>query len=120
MSDQNNFKSCPSCEQSWESRDDFLADASLELVGYQVHFKNLEEGLFLFNHSPCKSTISVRSGRFSSLYDGPIFSKNMMGHEDCPDHCLFKTNLEVCPMECECNYVREIMQIIKGWKKIAD
>jgi hypothetical protein len=117
MSGHNHFKNCPSCEQSWKTRDEFLADGSLELVGYQVHFKNLEQGLFLFNHSACKSTISVQSGRFATLYDGPIYSRNMAGMEGCPEHCLFKTNLQACPAECECNYVREIMQIIKDWKK---
>jgi hypothetical protein len=117
MSDRTNFKSCPSCEQSWESREDFLSDASLKLVGYQVHFKDLEEGLFLFNHSSCKSTIAIQSGKFSSLYDGPIFTTNRMHKEDCPDHCLSKFNLETCPVQCECNYVREIMQIIKTWEK---
>ena len=117
MSDINSFKNCPSCAQSWESREEFLADATLELVGYQVHFKNLEQGLFLFNHASCKSTISVQSGQFSNLYDGPIFTKNMTGTENCPDHCLFKTNLQACPAECECTYVREVMQIIKTWQK---
>jgi hypothetical protein len=117
MSDKSIFKSCPSCHESWESREKFLADASLKLVGYQVHFKNLEEGLFLFNHISCKSTISIPSGRFSSLYNGPIFTKNMVGKDGCPDHCLSKTNLQSCPAECECNYVREIIQIIKAWDK---
>ena len=120
MSDQSNFKSCPSCDRAWQSREEFLADNSLELVGYQVHFKNLEQGLFLFNHASCKSTISVKSGTFANLYDGPIFTKSKTGTEDCPDHCLFKTNLEACPAECECNYVREVMQIIKDWQKTDD
>jgi hypothetical protein len=117
ISENNEFKSCPSCNQAWESREDFLADSSLELVGYQVHFKDLEQGLFLFNHHSCKSTISVKSGRFANLYKGPIYTKNMMGTESCPDHCLAKNNLQACPEQCECNYVRDIMQIIKTWDK---
>jgi len=117
ISDNTEFKSCPSCNQSWEFREEFLADASLELVGYQAHFKNLEQGLFLFNHHVCKSTIAVESGRFASLYQGPIYAKNIMGTDSCPEYCLVKSNLESCPEQCECNYVREIIQIIKAWKK---
>jgi hypothetical protein len=114
-SDNNEFKSCPSCNQSWDSRENFLADSTLELVGYQVHFKSLEQGLFLFNHLSCKTTISVKSESFANLYNGPIYTKNMLGTDSCPEHCLFKTNLEACPAQCECNYVREIIQIIKTW-----
>ena len=118
ISDNNKFKSCPSCNQTWESRDEFLAEKSLELVGYQVHFKTLEHGLFLFNHLSCKTTISVQTGSFANLYNGPIYTKNMLQTESCPEHCLFKSNLEACPAQCECNYIREIMQIIKSWEKI--
>jgi len=117
ISDNDEFKSCPSCNQTWESRDEFLADPSLELIGYQVHFKKLERGLFLFNHISCKTTISIQSGKFANLYNGPIYSKNMLGTESCPEYCLFKTNLEACPAQCECTYVRDIMQIIKTWNK---
>jgi len=117
ISENNEFKSCSSCDQSWDSREDFLADSSLELVGYQVHFKDLEQGLFLFNHLSCKSTISVKSGNFANLYKGPIYTNNKMGTEACPDHCLTKHNLQSCPEQCECNYVRDIMQIIKTWQK---
>lgn len=56
-------------------------------------------------------------GKFANLYNGPIYTKNIMGTESCPDHCLFKTNLEAYPEQCECNYVREIMQITKVWDK---
>lgn len=119
-SDNNEFKRCPSCHQSWESLDEFLTDSSLELVGYQVHFKSLEQGLFLFNHLSCKTTISVKSGIFFNLYRGPIYTKNLLGSDSCPEYCLFKSNLESCPAQCECGFVREIMQIIKTWDKNRD
>jgi hypothetical protein len=117
ISDGGEFKSCPSCNYTWESRDEFLADASLELIGYQVHFKTLEQGLFLFNHLSCKTTISIQSGKFANLYKGPIYSQNLLGTENCPEYCLSKTNLEACPAQCECTYVRDIMQLIKAWDK---
>jgi hypothetical protein len=115
--ENNEFKRCSGCNLSWASREDFLADSSLELVGYQVHFRDLEQGLFLFNHFSCKSTISVKSGNFANLYKGPIYSTNKLGTESCPDHCLAKDNLQSCPEQCECTYVRDVMQIIKAWDK---
>ena len=42
------FKMCPFCKQGWASRDEFLSDPDIVLIGYQPHFKNMEEGLFLF------------------------------------------------------------------------
>ena len=116
-SDNDAFKICPSCSQTWKSRDEFLADSSLELIGYQVHFKALEEGLFLFNHIACRTTISIQSGKFTSLSNGPKYSNNLFGTDSCPEYCLFKTNLEACPAQCECTYVRDIMQVIKAWDK---
>ena len=115
---ENDFKSCSSCHTSWKSQDNFLSDPSLEMVGYQVHFKDLEEGLFLFNHHICKSTISVKSGKFKNLYDGPLFTENKSGSENCPEYCIYKTNLQACPEQCECAYVREIIQTIKNWPKL--
>ena len=116
-SDKKHFKECPNCNHSWLSRDKFLSDPAIRLVGYQAHFQDLDGGLFLFNHLSCKSTISVNSGEFRDLYNGPVYSKNMMGDEKCPEYCLFKFKLEPCPEECEGVFVREIIQIVKDWKK---
>lgn len=113
----NIFKNCPNCSFTWQSREDFLNDPNTKLIGYQAHINNLEEGLFLFNHHSCKSTMSVLSGNFTSLYSGPNYTDNLHGDESCPEHCLFQLNFEPCPEKCECSYVREIMQIIKAWDK---
>jgi hypothetical protein len=92
-----------------------LADPSLRLVGYQVHFEQLELGLFLFNHLSCGTTIAVRAGLFRDLYKGPAYSVCMAGQGDCPEYCLRKDDLKACTVQCECAYVREIMQVILGW-----
>jgi len=115
--ESENFKVCPNCAQLWASRDEFLNDPQTKLIGYQAHFNELEAGLFLFNHLSCKSTISVRSERFRSLYDGPVFSKKMIDDVECPNYCLSKYRLEPCSNECECAFVREIIQVIKHWEK---
>ena len=115
--ESDNFKVCPNCAQSWTNRDEFLNDPQTKLIGYQAHFNELEAGLFLFNHLSCKSTISIKSERFRSLYDGPVFTKKMMDDGSCPNYCLSKYRLEPCSNECECAFVREIIQVINNWEK---
>lgn len=110
------FKTCPICMTVWETRNGFLDDPEIEITGYQVHFKELSEGLFLFNHL-CKGTIGLKAGLFRDLYDGPIFEERLTGTEDCPEYCLIKHELRPCPAKCECAYVREIIQLIMAWPK---
>ena len=114
--DRVSFKKCSVCKKVWVTRDDFLYDTEVSIVGYQVHFDELTEGLFLFNHS-CGSTISLMAGAFRDLYDGPMFQARMTGSDDCPGYCISKSELRPCPAKCECAYVREIIQLIKTWPK---
>jgi len=110
------FKSC-SCGYAWKERPEFLGDARIEMLGYQVDFDHLELGLLLFNHMSCGTTLGVPVADLKDLYDGPVFKRNLHGTEDCPSYCLYQNNLDVCPQECECAYVRQIMQVIKRWPK---
>jgi hypothetical protein len=98
-------------------RDSFLDDPATELVGYQVNFENLGLGFFLFNHMTCRSTIAIPAGQFRGLYTGPVFEENMAGSENCPEYCLHETRLTRCLEQCECAYIREIIQIIRDWPK---
>ncbi|MFH1748525.1 MAG: hypothetical protein ABIG44_15940 [Planctomycetota bacterium] len=111
------FKECPMCGVSWDSRDGFLADPGIELVGYQVHFEELTAGFCLFNHA-CESTLAVTVGDFRSLYDGPVFEDRKTGTDECPEYCLHKEELRPCPARCECAYVREILQLIAHYPRI--
>jgi len=111
------FKQCTCCDFSWISREEFLQDPHLELIGYQVNFENLKLGYFLFNHLTCESTIAVPAGRFEDLYNGPVFSERLTGYETCPGYCLHQDILQPCNALCECAYVREIVQIIRFWPK---
>ena len=110
------FKICPSCGTNWKSREDFLSDPDIDLVGYQVHFEELTAGLFLFNHL-CKTTMSILAADFIDLYNGPVFSERANATEACEELCLNDDELEPCHAKCECAYVREILQIIRKWPK---
>ena len=101
----------------WETRNDFLNDPDISIVGYQVHFEELHEGLFLFNHS-CNSTIAIKAGLFRDLYDGQMFEDRLTGTDECPGYCLIKYELKPCPAKCECAYVREIIRLILFWPKM--
>jgi hypothetical protein len=107
------FKTCTICSVFWQTRDDFLDDPEISIVGYQVHFDALMEGLFLFNHS-CGGTLSIKASEFSDLYAGPMFQNRQTGSDKCPGYCLYEEELGPCPAECDCAFVREIIQIIRN------
>lgn len=110
------FKICPLCKKIWLTRSDFLYDKEVSLVGYQAHFEELTEGLFLFNHV-CLATMTLKAGLFKDLYDGPMFESRLTGTDECPGYCLVKKELKACPAKCECAYVREIIQLVLFWPK---
>ncbi len=111
------FKKCTCCAFSWRSREEFLQDTSLELIGYQVNFEDLKLGYFLFNHLTCQSTIAIAAENFRDLYSGPVFADRLTGSESCPGYCLHDDVLQPCAAQCECAYVREILQIVRNWPK---
>lgn len=110
------FKKCSKCGFVWPTRESFLEDRDLWLIGYQVDFEDLVAGLFLFNHS-CFTTLAVEAGKFQDLYDGPIFAERLTGTEECQQFCFRRYELRPCPSKCEYAFVREILQIIKNWPK---
>jgi hypothetical protein len=112
MSKEDNFKVCPNCGFVWADRKSFMNDHEVSIIGYQVNFKKLKSGLFLFNHS-CMGTLALKVSIFEDLYNGPIFQKRMTGTEACRGHCLHQGDLDACPVACECAYVREIIQKLK-------
>ncbi len=113
------FKKCTCCDIPWFSRDEFLQDGNIELVGYQANFRRLELGYFLFNHLTCESTIAIPAGLFKDLFDGSVFAERLIGSDSCPGFCLHHEILEACEEQCECAYVREILQILRNWPKEA-
>lgn len=118
MESTNIFKTCPCCEKIWETRDDFIADLSLVLNGYQVSFKSLDTGLLLFTHliDECKSTMGIYVSEFDDLYDGERYSVNKALSPECPRYCIDERRLDRCNAHCECAYVREIVNIVANLK----
>jgi len=110
------------CHEVWVDREVFLSDPRIAVVGYQANFEDLETGLFFFNHAKpgCESTLAVEVRKFEGLAAGPIYREHLEGTEECPDYCLRQEELEPCPLHCECAYVREVLQVIRNWKKLAD
>jgi hypothetical protein len=104
------------CGFTWTGRDDLLSDPAVQIIGYQVCFEELAAGSFLFNHS-CEGTFAIRVQHFRDLYDGPIFQERKTGTEECLGYCLDREQLGICFAQCECAYVREIIQIIRNRPK---
>jgi hypothetical protein len=115
MEKQAAFKTCPSCSRNWETRDKFLSDTSLRIVGYQADFDSIADGLFYFTHhiDGCNTTLAVLAGDFFDMYTGEIYSERMTGSEECPGYCLRKDQLDRCEAFCEYAFVREIIEIIR-------
>ena len=110
------FKDCTICGNCWQSREAFLSDPDLTYLGYQAHFEALTAGLLFFNHD-CKTTLALEVSQFRDLYDGPVFSERQTGTDECPGHCLYRESIDPCPAQCECAFVRELIQIIVCWPK---
>jgi len=113
----NLFKACTKCGKEWKTRDVFLNDPDTNIIGYQVNIRHLELGLFLFNHNSCQTTLSLAAKDFTDLYKGPVFNVRKMATDSCPEFCLNKNNLDACPVQCECSYVREVIQTVKSWQQ---
>jgi len=109
--DNECFKQCLVCQHSWETREQFIADEAIVLIGYQANFVAVDKGLFLFNHS-CGGTLSINVEQFADLYAGPVYVERKTGSESCPGYCLHSNNLRSCPVKCECAYVREILVLL--------
>ena len=107
------------CGVEWNSRDAFLADPCIYLNGYQANFVDLEAGLFFFTHkaSSCGTTLAILADKFTDLHDGPVFGKSLRGTQDCPKLCTRTQALEACPQQCECAFVRDVLQKVLNWPK---
>lgn len=110
------FKQCTLCARKWQTQEEFLSDPEVSLLGLQVSFGSLLQGLVLFNHS-CKTTFAVEVSCFTNLYQGPVYTESAAGSEQCPEYCLHIRELKPCPAKCACAFAREILQVIRHFPK---
>lgn len=110
------FKKCQNCGHVWRRREDFLEDPGIKITGYQVNRQRLLSGLFLFHHK-CFTTLAVEVEHFRDLYTGPVHPHFDMGSEKCPGYCLKRDSFNKCTNLCEGNFAREILYLMKNWKK---
>ena len=115
MKTTSDFFKCMNCGTSWKKRIDFLCDDSTKITAYEADFKNLDQGTFVFYHSTCGVIFSLQASKFRDLYDGHVYTERKTDTENCPDYCKNPDELKPCQEECECAYVREIIQVISDW-----
>jgi hypothetical protein len=110
------FKICPKCAHAWNTRDDFLKDLSICLVGFQSSFNETEAGYYLFNHelgvNQCNTTLAVEVEAFLSLHKGTMFTDIKFESQVCEEHCKRVEDLSQCPVECKNAVSRDIMQAL--------
>jgi len=113
------FKTCPNCQAVWQTMDDFLSDPELKMNGYQVHFDNLEGGLFFFTHhrDGCFTTLAIPVTAFLALNDRPLLATRDKQLCHNSDFCARQGTLMPHPAECECAWVREMLHTIRAWEK---
>jgi len=109
------FKICNKCQKQWKTRNDFLYDISLTIVGYDSNFDNINLGFFLFKHQ-CDQVLSIGVNEFRDLYNGKIFNEIKINKTECPGYCLNIDSLDSCNVKCAYVYERNIIQIIKNIK----
>ena len=112
------FKICSMCKTSWDSREQFLNDATLDLNGYMADPNIPENGLFYFTHkrTDCFSTLAIQTSQFLDLHTGKKYDELKYNTDECQGHCFSKNDLSPCNANCSCAYIREIIQILQAKK----
>ena len=106
------FKRCSTCDREWSTRDEFLHDPEVVLVGYQSTFTVTEPGLFLFNHS-CDSTIAIDADAFADMYGEEIRQSCEAHLDNHPEYCCKGMTGEDEPKACICKFSRTIVDTLR-------
>ena len=94
------FKRCKLCEADWATREDFLRDPQIEIIRYQAFLDAPSQGMYMFNHTPCGTTLAVKVAYFEDLHDGPVYSERLTETDSC--HCPKVDDLNPCDRPCSC------------------
>jgi hypothetical protein len=108
------FLGCSCCDRVWPTRDAFLDDPLLDVVGYQADFLRLGAGYFLITHLArgCGSTLALEVERFADLYLGPRYGPDLRGTAACTGLCGRTEVLVRCRNRCRNAWVRELLRAI--------
>jgi hypothetical protein len=95
------YRTCV-CGHTWKTREKFLADRNVTIVGYQPDFVNHKYNHFLFKHRAkgCGEFFGVRASDFNDLREAGCPSGLCFGKEPCPGYCKETGNLRVCSVTC--------------------
>jgi hypothetical protein len=107
--EKDDFEEC-SCGKKWKTRDGFLRDKSVKIVGYQPDLINHRYNHFLFFHrlKSCGQFFGIRASEFKDLRTGKCPKELNMGQEDCPGYCTDTMDLRVCSVACRNATDREV------------
>jgi hypothetical protein len=114
MENKKLYKICSCCKKTWTTKQDFLADISIVLNGYQADIRSLDKGLLLFTHieDGCNTTMATSVTEFKYLYKGARYIENKALFPECPRYCIDEKMLNRCEVKCECAFEREITQAV--------
>jgi hypothetical protein len=115
--DPSKQKNCKCGGAEWKTRDEFLKDESVKLTGYEANLDTPALGVLLFNHA-CGAVIPMHAEHFKDLHNGTKFTERKTGSKECPRYCHDKNELSPCTEQCECAWVREVIQLIRGNKDV--
>ncbi len=94
-----------------------MSDKGIKVIGYQVFFEDLRQGMFMFNHT-CNTTIAIKTDVFMDLYQGPVYTRRNPSGNKCPGKCLNKNMMSPCSDDCRCAFVSHIMTKIQEWNPL--
>jgi len=109
------YRKC-NCGKTWKTRDEFLRDKAVKIIGYQPDFINHKYNHFLFHHKTkgCGLFFAVRASDFSDLREKECPNDLCFGHDDCPRYCTDTFELRVCSVTCRNASDRIIASKIKS------
>jgi hypothetical protein len=75
------------------------------------------QGVFLFNHGRCGTTLSFRNDAFASVSLMPTLRDSCAVTGHAKDYCLALRDNQPCPPSCVCEDIARISHVILGWPK---
>ena len=97
------FRTCGMCHKQWPTRQDFLADPGLRLLGLQAVPHHPDGNLLVFEHD-CGTTVSVLAWRLRDLAPagapGEASLPLLYGTEGCNGFCNRLEELSACDRAC--------------------